>query len=68
MFIFLIITYTLISIGFVVGFTMDNYDIPKWVKVILLLISPIVTPLLFGASIGIFWFRSNRPKNNYETK
>lgn len=50
---FLSLFYSLICIGYVVGFLSDNDDISKAGKVLMAIFSPILAPLFLGIGLGM---------------
>lgn len=49
----LVSLYVLISLGFVVGTLIDNDDIPNAAKVLMVILSSFLAPLLLGVAFGM---------------
>ena len=50
---FLVVVYTLVCLGFVVGLLIDDDEIPNSVKILMAIFSPIIASFLFGVALGI---------------
>jgi len=56
----------LICAGYVLGFLIDNHDFPKAVKVLMVILSPIVAPLILGFSLGMIILAKVKKETNRE--
>ena len=52
-YLFLVVVYTSVCLGFVLGLLIDDDEIPNTVKILMAIFSPIVAPLLFGIALGM---------------
>lgn len=42
-----LVFYTLLSVGFVIGYLIDNGEIPNVVKILMVLFSPVIAPVIW---------------------
>ena len=57
---------SLIYVGYVLGFLIDNDEFPNVVKVLMVIFSPIIAPLLFGATLGMIILAKVKKETNRE--
>ena len=57
---------SLICVGYVLGFLIDNDEFPNAVKVLMVIFSPIIAPLLFGAALGMIILAKVKKETNRE--
>lgn len=63
---FLSVFYGLICGGYVLGFLIDNDNIPNAVKVLMAIFSSIVAPVLFGAALAMIILAKVKKETNRE--
>lgn len=64
--VFLSVFYGLICGGYVIGFLIDNDDLPNAVKVLMAIFSSIVAPVLFGAGMAMIILAKVKKETNRE--
>lgn len=52
-YLFLVLVYTSVCLGFVLGLLIDDDEIPSAVKILMAIFSPIIASLLFGIALGM---------------
>lgn len=58
--------YSLICVGYVLGFLINNDECPNIVKVLMAIFSPFIAPLLFGAALGMIIVAKVKKETNRE--